>query len=617
MDNAIAIPEWTAEQFRSTTEPFEWLYQYKDNKFFLAQSREQIKIMAGAVGVKNFVSLWNAYCEMMASKQGISLNNVTQFDGQEIELASGSYFCDDKGITAIDKMGYEVQVCNHPILPIMRLINVDTGEEKTEIAYKRGRIWRTMIVEKNTLSSSQKIVELSKFGVSVNSENSRELVKYFTELSDINYDAIPELNSVGRLGWIGDDFSPYVEDLRFDGDLCFKHMFDSVKPHGSAEEWLKAVRDIRANGIIGRIMLSASFASALIEHCNALPFFVHLWGGTESGKTVALMVAASIWANPAAGEYIHTFNATSVGQELTAGFVNSMPLILDELQVIKERKDFDNIIYMLSEGVGRSRGAKTGGLQQLKTWRNCIITSGEMPISNQNSGGGAVNRIIEVDCKDEKIFDNPIKLVDDIREHYGHGGRMFIDYLRKDDNMKAAIKLQKDYYSQLSSGLSTEKQALAASLILAADTLIEQWIFKDGQKITISEIEQFLTTKDQVSINERIYEWIFDFIAANPNKFANNIIAEVIGECWGLQDDDFIYINSSIFDRILKDSGQNPVAFLSWAKRKGHIECEEGRNTKRKIILSGSGTVRCVWLKLNKEEIPENESLFEDDKPFD
>ena len=132
--------------------------------------------------------------------------------------------------------------------------------------------------------------------------------------------------------------------------------------------------------------MASSFASALLEPLGLLPFFVHLWGTTECGKTVALMLAASVWANPKMGEFIHSFNSTTVAQELSATFVNSLPLILDELQIIKDRRDFDNTIYKLTEGIGKNRGTKTGGLQKTGTWQNCILTSGEMPISNPSSG---------------------------------------------------------------------------------------------------------------------------------------------------------------------------------------------------------------------------------------
>ena len=109
------------------------------------------------------------------------------------------------------------------------------------------------------------------------------------------------------------------------------------------------------------------------------------------------MIAASVWACPKMGEFCTTFNSTLVGQEMTAAFLNSLPMCIDELQIQSSSgvRDFDRIIYQLTEGVGRTRGAKTGGLQRMNTWRNCIITNGEHPISNSSSGGGAVNRVIE------------------------------------------------------------------------------------------------------------------------------------------------------------------------------------------------------------------------------
>lgn len=601
MNDLVVLPTWQKEEYVSSQKPYEWLYQFKDNKFLLAQYREKVKMQAGAVGVKNFVALWNAYLQMVTSAQGLQLDGATEFENQPLELYCGEYQADENGITLIDRYGFEIVVCNHPIMPIQRLTNIDTGEVKIEIAYKMGKAWRTMIIDKGTLASSQKILELARYGIAVDSESAKYLVKYFTEIEHLNYDKIPEISSVGRLGWIEEHgFSPYVGNLKFDGEISFKKMFESVQQKGSYEKWLEIVKKTRQKSVIARIMLASSFASVLVEPFDALPFFVHLWGGTEAGKTVGLMLSASVWANPAMGEYIHTFNATSVGQELSAGFVNSLPLLLDELQIIKEKKDFDNIIYMLSEGIGRSRGAKQGGLQRTNTWRNCIITTGEMPISNSTSGGGAVNRIVEIDCKDEKIFDEPVEVVSGLKCNYGFAGKMFIE--KFEDNLDYAKQIQKEFYKTLSSGESTEKQAMAGSIILTADKLIEEWLFDDGQVLTIDDIKQFLATKQQVSANERALEWIYDFVSVNANKFIQVESLEHQGQIWGAIDDDYIYFNKSVLDSRMKDNGFNATAFLSWAKRCGHIECSEKRATKQKRIKGFSQPVWCVWLKIQKEE---------------
>lgn len=584
------IPEWSKENYW-TPEPFEWLYAFKDNKFVMLQLRDMIKEKAGAVGVKNFITKWNAFLQDKRKSEGVDIENVTNFEGQPEELYCGEYTCDDSGITYLDYSGREVIVCRHPILPVQRLINIDTGEVKMEIAFKRGFRWQFRVFDKGTLASANKIVELSKYGVAVDSENAREIVKYLNFLESENYDKIPETSSVGRLGWIADyGFSPYVEELKYDGDLSYKHMFDSVQPCGDFDEWLKIAKTIRATGHISKIILASSFASVLVEPLGGLPFFTHIWGGTEAGKTVGLMLAASVWANPALGTYIHTFNSTYVGQEMMAGFCNSLPLCLDELQCIKDRKDFDRLIYMLTEGIGKGRGAKAGGLQRIQTWKNCILTTGEQPITTGASGGGAVNRIIEVDCKDEKLFADPQTVADTVRRNYGHAGRLFVDKLGED--MDSAKTAYKRFYGLLSQGSSTEKQAMAGAMILTADYLADLWIFQDGHTIKIEDIRQYLTDKSEVDANARALDWLMDFAASNQQRFDPE---DDRGETWGVIRDGYICIIKSVFDREMVNEGFNPSSFLSWAKRQGLLDTEAGRTSKKKLI--GNLHPRCICIK--------------------
>jgi len=612
----IIVPDYSRDDFTKGTAPFDWLYKFKDDKFKMAQITTLIKEKAGAVQVKNFMILWKAYLQTVTSKNGMTMDNTTNFDKQKLELATGEWIADDYGISTINRFGEEVIACNHPVMPIQRLVNIDTDTEKLNIAYKkRGKGWRSIIVDKKTLASANSIVSMSEYGIAVNSENSKYLVKYLTDIEALNPDAIEEISSVGRLGWIdGYGFSPYVDSLIFDGDVSFKHFFESVSKHGKHAKWVETAREARKQSTIAKIMLAASFASVLVNPCNALPFFVHLWGGTEAGKTVALMLAASVWANPSMGAYIHTFNGTAVAQELSATFVNSLPLIIDELQIIGDRKDFDKMIYQLSEGVGKGRGAKAGGLQKVGTWQNCIITSGEQPITNGSSAGGAVNRIIEIDCKDEKIFKDPVSVVDSLKKHYGSAGEFFIEKLTDNDNeiLNRAKQLQKDIYKELSKGQSTEKQIMAASVILTADALIDELIFKDGNKLTNKDIEPYLMTKQQISQGERAYEFLFDFIAVNRRKFETNSFGDTDVEVWGTIDVDYVYIIKSQFDKIMQNEGFNPSAFLSWMKQKSLLKTKEKRNTIDKRIFGNVCNVIAIKQKPDFEETIDLKNLAND-----
>lgn len=611
------IPNYSADDYYNSSAPYEFLYQWHDDKFMLSQMREKLKAQAASVGVRGFVGLWNSYLETIQSQRGIKLDNATDFDGQDMELLSGQYICNENGVSIIDKYGYEQVICRHPIMPVMRLVNIDSGEERLQLAYKKGRMWRTVIVEKSVIASQSGILQLAANGVMVNSDNAKQLSTYIMEMEQLNYSAINEQLSVGRLGWVGEHgFSPYVDGLTFDGENNFKHIFGAVKSCGSRQEWVDAMKAVRAEKGYGRLFLAASFASVILEPCGLLPFFLHAWGGTEVGKTVGLMIAASVWASPRMGDYITTFNSTLVGQEMMASFLNSMPMCIDELQIQSSAgiRDFDKIIYQLTEGVGRTRGAKTGGLQKVNTWKCCFISNGESPISNANSGGGAVNRIIEFECV-EKVYSDLVGLCAIINTNYGFAGREFVEYMQSEGACERANELQKGFYRELLKSDSTDKQAASASAILAADAIATELIFQDGNALTVEDLASIMTKKSEVDVNTRALDYINEMIARNSIHFTTNDFDEYKYEVWGKNDYDCVYIIKSVFDREMANGGFNSSSFLAWAKRKGIILCESNKRTKKARIAGNLVNCVCI-LKHDKHATAEVEPYNDEDLPL-
>lgn len=608
------IPAYTKNDYLMTTAPFEFLYSLRDNKFEQKRALSIMSSQAREVGVRNLATMFKAYLETISGTSAPGFNR-TDFTGQEMELDCGSWNASDTGIYGTDKLGFEVVACYHPIMPVQRLVNVDTREHKVQLAYRLSRRWDTVIVDRNVISDSRSIIGLSKYGIMVNSETGKALVRYLADVEQLNYDLIPEVASVGRLGWIeGYGFSPYEEELVFDGEETYRTRFESIQEHGSRDSWLNCVRSVRSGrtpgNVIARIVLAASFASVLVGPCHCLPFFVHLWGGSETGKSLSLVLAASVWANPEIGVYIQTFNATEVGKELGAAFCNSLPLIIDELQLVKDnRKDFDRMIYQLSEGVGRSRGRKQGGLQKTPTWRNCVITTGEFPIISANSGEGAVNRTIEVDCHDTRLFDEPKKTATSLYANYGFAGQEFVEHLMEDGVIERVQKLQEGLQEELKTGDTMDKQTASAALILAADRLSEEWIFQDGVLLQPEDIRPYLVSKETVNQNARALQYLYDFININQGRFTPD--ADRQGEVWGDLDDDYAYIIRSKFDQILADEGYNASAFLGWAKNNNLIlPGNDGKLTRTKRI---NGRVsRCIWLKMDNflNDFEENEEYL-------
>ncbi len=589
------IPDYTKEDYIDTSVPYEFLYGYIENVFLLEQMIERMREQAAKVGVKKFMSLWKGFLLTKRELRPVT-ENATKFDGQELELASGAYTCDEYGVRYINQFGFEVNVCDHPIMPVRRLVNIDTDKEMMEIAFNKGKGWKSVVATKSMIGSATNILELSNNGIMVNSVNAKELSNYLFKMEQLNYNIIPEQRSVSRLGWVGNHgFAPYVEGVNFDGEDSFSGLFKAVNKCGSYDVWLDMAKKVRAEKSLGRLFLAAAFASVILEPCKLAPFFLHSYGGTGNGKSAGLVLAASVWGRPEMGEYITSFNTTDVGLEMMSSFLNSLPVCLDELQIKVSMgiRDFDNMIYQLCEGVGKMRGTKTGGLRAQNRWRCCFITCGEDPISNPNSNGGAMNRIVEFECY-EKIYSDLVGMCDTLQGNYGFAGEEFVNLLKEDGAIEFVRDLQRTYYHELLKHDSTEKQAAAASALLTADAIATEWIFKDGSALTVAEIVKLISTKNEVDVNARAYEYILELCARNPQHFKANDFGVYQGEVWGKHEGDYIYIIKSVFDREMSMQGFNSVSFLSWAKRKGLAKFDDGKRTKKARINGAPVNCACI-----------------------
>ena len=597
--------EWSFEKddFLTTT-PYEALYAYHKEPFTHAAKMEELAAYSVSKGFKGFKTMYKKYVESLKAQSGtIYIDNVTNFTNQPLELNAGDWEADDSGI--FKKNGYNDEVaCPHPIMPVERLVNIDTGEEKLQLAFRKGTIWRKIIVSKTVLASSNKVTELAGSGIAVTSQNARAFIQYISDMENMNYYLIPEKKSIGRFGYIPDEgFSPFVDGLIFDGDANFKAMFQTVRSRGSETKWLETAADVREMSTTAKIILAASFASVLLEPLNCLPFFVHLWGvDSGTGKTVALMVAASVWGDPAVGAYVKTFDGTVVGMEKTAAFLNNLPFCLDELQLAKDSKGrttFD--VYKLAQGVGRTRGNRSGGVDLTPTWRNCILTTGESPLTGTASGAGAVNRVIDIECKSaQAVIKDGMRISGAVKRNYGFAGRKFVERLYQPGVIDQVSERYRELFRILSDRDTTEKQAMAAAAIILADELACQWIFSGQQPLTIEQVSEFLASKAAVSAGDRGYKYLCDWVTQNSNKLcgrSENPNIEVLGAL----EDGRAYIIRSVFERILQDAGYSTAAMISYLKQSNLIETRGRANTKGKRI-NGLPT-ECFCLRLPSVEL--------------
>lgn len=527
--------------------------------------------------LQNFKRLYKAIQAEIIQQQKQLHSNITEFTKAPIKLKCKNYICNDLGVVKSEfnqvlMTSVDTVVCTHPILPVERLINVDTNTEKVKLAFYKDKKWQIVIAEKNTLASKNKILQLANTGIEVNENNAKELIIYISDLLTINTETIPCNKAITHLGWTENEFIPYTQDYKFDGDRSFESVFKDIKEKGDYEVWRQTVKNLRQKSETLHFIIASSFASVLIELLHINPFIVHLWGKSGTGKTVALIIAMSIWGNPKVGQLVKNLNSTNVGLERLSAFLNNIPFAGDELQAIKNKyTDFNELIYKLTQGEGKARGTVDGGIAEQLKWNCAFLTTGEEPITSEYSKEGVKNRVIEIE-ENKKIVENGKEVVNILVNNYGFAGKDFISDLPSVEELQ---KRHTEFFNKLNEKYnSTGKQTNAIATVLLADEIVSKNIFFDNS-LTIEQAEKYFTKN--IDEAERIYNLIVDWLFANINKFKGYTTTENWGKYVAIGDESnkeiqHFYINAKVFKDFLADNNISFNGIKSKLLDKGILE---------------------------------------------
>lgn len=540
-----------------------------------------------------------------------TVENITNFYEDDIgkeypQMACGSWIATENGIFSSETSKARELVCHHPIMPIKRLKNLETNKEQITIAFKRDGLWSEITVPKSNIASTQKIVNLVDYGVQVNTENAKLLIKYLSDVEMYNADMIDIQRSTSKLGWHDDTFVPYDLSIVFDGEYRFRTLFQSIQESGDYFKWVMLAKQLRSCGRLEpRIALAASFASVLIHPLDILPFIVDFYGQTGGGKTVTINIAASVWGNPAPGAYVGNFRASDTNLEVRADMLNSFPMVLDDSKNASKyvQDNYESLIYNLCAGKGKGRSNKELGVAEEKTWNCVTICNGENPISEFADSGGAINRIIEIECC-EDIYENPAEINSTVMKNYGFAGRVFVGNLKQFTSdelkeMKAEIEKGFDGFN------FPAKQVMAISTLLLADKLATEFIFKDGRELTVEDVVDIPTRKKDVSEGQRCYEFLLESIVVYGQHFDAQY--DSIDQ-WGFKErdelgNDYIFFYISPFETLLKKNGFSRKAFTAWAMNRSLLRCSGNRDTY--VRKEGKKPMRYIVMRISDEEIEE------------
>ena len=188
---------------------------------------------------------------------------------------------------------------------------------------------------------------------------------------------------VKRLGW--HDGAYITADRVYgetDGELPVFQAETVVMPEssasGTAADWRENVAKLAAGNSRLAFAVCVAFAGPLLELAGEDSGGFHLRGSSSTGKTTALRLAASVYGRPE--RYVRTWRATANGLEGIAAVHNDGLLVLDELHQI-DPKEAAECAYMLANGQGKARAARTGTARPAQSWRLLLLSSGEQSLS--------------------------------------------------------------------------------------------------------------------------------------------------------------------------------------------------------------------------------------------
>jgi len=187
---------------------------------------------------------------------------------------------------------------------------------------------------------------------------------------------------VDRLGWQGAVYVTPAESIGERGERVVFQNSHAIEPAysaaGTADDWRDTVARLAQGNSRLVFALSVAFAGPLANVAGEDSGGFHIRGGTSIGKSTVLKAAASVWGDPVV--YPRLWRATANGLEGLAALHNDGLLILDELSQI-DPKEAGEAAYLLANGQGKTRAARSGTARQAASWRLLFLSAGEESLS--------------------------------------------------------------------------------------------------------------------------------------------------------------------------------------------------------------------------------------------
>jgi uncharacterized protein (DUF927 family) len=157
---------------------------------------------------------------------------------------------------------------------------------------------------------------------------------------------------------------------------------------GTLEQWQEHISRNAVGNELLMFTMSAAFAGPLLDVMGETSGGIHIFGGSQTGKTTLMCTTASVWGP---GDIktgpIRSWRATANALEAVAAEHNDGILILDEIGQVSGR-EVGEVVYMFANQRGKARMNRAGGARRLSSWRLLYFSTGETTLATKMGEAG-------------------------------------------------------------------------------------------------------------------------------------------------------------------------------------------------------------------------------------
>ena len=395
------------------------------------------------------------------------------------------------------------RVTSTVIVPVATLKHVGTGLYSIVLGINLRGKWELKTLPRTAIANIRHIPELANYGVDVDSENARLLMRFLSDMLRANKDRIPETLVTDRLGFVNDGQDGFMHGPQHiaASPLRVKVQYEpgesgnggngyAFRASGTMEGW-RVGADLLTTYPIPMLVMIASLTAPMLTVLNGqcLSFTVSLAGRSTTGKSISQKCGCSAWGNPK--DLCHSWDTTKIGLERLLGLYSNLPLFLDDTKRAKNDDIVRDTIYMVQQEQGMGRG-KPGGLANVERWRLVLISSGESSLGSYFTDGGAFARYLEVNgmpfgSQSEAIATIVGKVDGLFQANHGHAGPAFIEALfkmKQDDGWERIrnrhLQIHSEFTKETKGGIGARIASYAAALQVTAETAVQAGLLPDA-----------------------------------------------------------------------------------------------------------------------------------------